>query len=297
MHVPVLLQEVIEGLSIKKGDTVLDCTFGDGGHAKEICSRIGKEGRLIGIDQDENALKKAKESFKNEICNLVLVEENFRNLDIVLKKLKTKYVHAVLFDLGLRTDQLKESGRGFSFRKNEPLLMTFHAKLKPGDLTAYEIVNSWKAEEIEKILREFGEERFARGIAHGIVNTRKKIQIQTTDDLIQIIEKSTPLFYRRGRGHAARKTFQALRIAVNDELGALKEGLLKSAPVVTKGGRIAVISFHSLEDRIVKNFFKKIKEEKNFKIITKKPIIPKEEEIESNPFSRSAKLRIVEKIL
>ena len=295
-HTPVLLKEVIEGLALKEGDTVVDCTVGHGGHAKEICSHIGKTGTFIGIDLDENAVFGATEELKKSSCVHIIVEGNFRSLINVLAKLKISRVNAIVFDLGLRTDQLSASGRGFSFRSDEPLIMTFSAKLKSGGRTAYEIVNSWPKEEIEIILKEFGEERFSRRIAEGIVEARRKRAIQTTGELVAIIQESTPAFYQRGRGHAARKTFQALRVAVNDELDALREGLVGASRMLAVHGRIAVITFHSLEDRIVKSFFKKKSEEKVFKIITRKPISPQEEEIAQNPLSRSAKLRIIEKI-
>ena len=296
MHIPVLLQEVIENLSLKEGMTILDCTLGGGGHSREICSRIGRKGVLVGLDQDEASLAKVREGMKKCGCVFTAVNENFRNLDAVLEQMHIQTVSGILFDLGLREDQLSASGRGFSFRRDEPLIMTFSSKLESDTLTAYEIVNAWSENEIGRILKEFGEERFARRIAKGIVTHRKIGPIKTTKDLVHIIEKSTPIFYQRGRGHAARKTFQALRIAVNDELGALKEGLGKAAAMLTPGGRIAVISFHSLEDRIVKNFFRDKAKEGKAKLLTKKPIIPTDEEVKDNPRSRSAKLRVIEKI-
>jgi len=296
MHIPVLLQEVIENLSPKEGTTVVDVTVGNGGHTKELCARVGAAGMVVGLDQDEKALEKARAVMDGSPCTFVAIRDNFRNLDKVLSHLHIRTVSGILFDLGLREEELTESGRGFSFRRDEPLIMTFSSKLEPDTLTAYEIVNAWSENEIGRILKEFGEERFARRIAKGIVTHRKIGPIKTTKDLVHIIEKSTPIFYQRGRGHAARKTFQALRIAVNDELGALKEGLGKAAAMLTPGGRIAVISFHSLEDRIVKHFFKEIKETKNFNNITKKPIVPERAEIERNPLARSAKLRVIEKI-
>ncbi|HEY4486910.1 MAG TPA: 16S rRNA (cytosine(1402)-N(4))-methyltransferase RsmH [Candidatus Paceibacterota bacterium] len=295
MHIPVLLQEVIENLAPKEGMTILDCTLGGGGHSKEICSRIGKKGMLIGLDQDEASLAKVREEMEKCGCAFTAVNENFRNLDTVLEQMHIQSVSGILFDLGLREDQLSSSGRGFSFRKDEPLIMTFSSELRQGKLTAYEVVNAWSEGEIGRILKEYGEERFARRIAKGIVVFRKNKPIQTTYDLVRIIEESTPIFYRKGRQHAARKTFQALRIAVNDELGALREGLTKAQMHVGIGGRIAVISFHSLEDRIVKHFFKDIQKVGNWKIITKKPIVPSDVETERNPLARSAKLRVIEK--
>lgn len=295
-HVPVLLKEVIKGLYLKKGDVVLDGTVGEGGHAKEMCRVVGKAGKVIGLDEDESAIKESQEKLASCSCIFFLFKENFRNLDSVLTELGLRELNGALFDIGLRVTQLEMSGRGFSYRRDEPLLMTWSADLSDGKLTAYEIVNRWSEGAIARILKEYGEERFAFQIARGIVRARETGTIHRTVDLVRIIQESTPLRYQQGKVHCARKTFQALRITVNDELNALKEGIEKALHFLTGGGRCAVISFHSLEDKIVKKFFKEKSAEKNFVLVTKRPIIPSEEEKALNPLSRSAKLRIIEKI-
>lgn len=295
-HIPVLLKEAIEALDLKKGETVLDCTINGGGHSSVMAGQIGKRGRLIGIDEDRNALISARDSLAGVDPEVVLEESNFRELDKVLLKAKIGGVDKVLFDLGLSSNQLETSGRGFSFRRDEPLLMTFSVIPKLGQLTALEIVNAWDEEEIERVIREYGEERFARRIAEGIAEARKKNIIRTTKELSDVINRSVPAGYRNGRIHPATRTFQAIRIAVNDELGALREGLAKAAEAIGKGGRIAVISFHSLEDRIVKRYFQELGKSNAFKILSKKPIIASLGETKENPKSRSAKLRVIEKI-
>lgn len=296
MHVPVLLKEAIEYLNPEKGDIILDATFGGGGHAGEILKKIGASGKLIGMDQDKGAL----ERFKSEIrstkseTNLVLINENFRNLD----KVVGEKIDGALFDLGFSSDQLDESGRGFSFQKDEPLLMTLKSELGPNDLTAREIINQWREEEIADVLYKYGEERYSRRIAGAIVERRRKRAMETTFELVDIIRSSVPTAYRNSRRiNCATRTFQALRIAVNDELNALKEGLEKAWNALNEGSRLVVISFHSLEDRIVKNFFRDKAKAGEGKILTKKPVVPAEEEIKSNPRSRSAKMRAIEKIL
>ena len=296
MHIPVLLDEVLEGLAIEPDDVVLDCTVGGGGHSEAICRKLGKQATLLGIDADAETLGLVAERLKETECRVLLAEENFRNLDTVLIKLQIPLVSKILFDLGMSSRQLDDSGRGFSFRSNEPLVMTFSSARKDGTLTAADIVNEWSEETLAVILKGYGEERFARRIAQAIVRERTKRPIATTGDLVAIVERAVPAGYRRGRLHPATKTFQALRIAVNDELEALKEGLAKGFDHLEHGGRIAVISFHSLEDRIVKRFFKAQTELKEGRSITKRPITPGKREQQLNPRSRSAKLRILQKI-
>lgn len=296
MHVSVLLNEAIEALELKKGEIVLDCTINGGGHSLAITKSIGKRGILVGIDEDKNALDRAGSNLAGVDAKIILEESNFRNLDKVLKKHEINSVDKILFDFGLSSNQLENSGRGFSFQKDEPLLMTLGVVPKLGQLTALEILNSWREEELAEIIFKYGEERFSRRIAHGIVEARKKGIISTTALLKQIIENSVPTSYKRGKIHPATRTFQALRIAVNDELNAIKEGLANAADKLNKGGRIVAISFHSLEDRIVKQYFVGLSKGGNFKIITKKPIIAGREEVLLNPRSRSAKLRVIEKI-
>lgn len=295
MHIPVLLKEVVELLDLKKGDTVVDATINRGGHSKEICERIGESGTLIGIDIDDDALKEVKKNLKDTKCRIILENDNFRNLDRLLKKNEIKKVDAVLLDLGFSSNQMDSSERGFSFQKDEKLLMTFKNNPSEEDLTAKEIVNEWDEENIADIVYGYGEEKFSRQIAKKIVEIRKEKPIKTTQDLIEIIEKAVPSWYKHKKIHFATKTFQALRITVNDEIGALKEVLPKTIKVLGDKGRLAVISFHSLEDRIVKIFFKEQKEIGVGKIITKRPIAPEREEVLANPRSRSAKLRVIEK--
>ncbi|MDE2399765.1 MAG: 16S rRNA (cytosine(1402)-N(4))-methyltransferase RsmH [Patescibacteria group bacterium] len=298
IHKTVLLNETIEGLDLNNKSIVLDATFGGGGHSLEICNRYPGI-KIIALDQDASAFTKAKKKFKNVKCEISFANDNFRNLDKVLGE---KKVDGIIFDLGLSSDQLENSGRGFSFTKNEPLSMQMQMQSKENknskgeELTAEEIVNTWEEKNLADIIYGYGEEKFARRIAKGIVEARAKKKIETTFDLVKIIEDSVPAFYKRGRLHFATRTFQALRIAVNDELGALEEGLAKGFSSLSAGGRMSVISFHSLEDRIVKRFFKQKERDGLAKLINKKPITPQKEEIINNNRSRSAKLRSLEKI-
>jgi 16S rRNA (cytosine1402-N4)-methyltransferase len=296
MHTSVLLNETIDGLELHEGETVLDMTLGDGGHSYEICQAIGEGGTLIGFDQDQAAIDRATKKVSEAVCTFITTKNNFRNLDTVLSELEIDGVDKFVFDLGLRTGHLEESGRGFTFREDQPLLMTFDSA--PGDdvLTAYEVVNTWSEDELTETIKEYGEERFARRIAHNIVVSRKEKYIGTTGELVAVIEASIPKAAQRGRLHPATKTFQAIRMAVNDELGALEEALEKACSVLRSGGRIAVISFHGLEDRLVKHFFKHYAETGTYTLITKKPIVPTEAERVANPRSRSAKLRIIQKL-
>ncbi|MBI2108641.1 MAG: 16S rRNA (cytosine(1402)-N(4))-methyltransferase RsmH [Parcubacteria group bacterium] len=293
-HTPVLLKETIAGLLPKEGDIVVDGTLGGGGHAEALGEKIGESGILIGIDEDEHALRTAEKKIKKLPCRLCLQRLNFRNIDTALQVCKVEKTDIVLLDLGLSSMQLTESGRGFSFHTKDPLLMTFAAHPKEGALTAYEIVNYWDEKKIAKIIQEYGEERRARDIAHAIVKRREIKRIGYAHELAEVIEKA--IGGRREKTHPATKTFQAIRIVVNDELSALKEGLEKGLQVLNSGGKIGVISFHSLEDRIAKQFFKKQEREGNILILTKKPITPSREEVSQNSRARSAKLRIAQKL-
>ncbi len=314
IHRTVLLNETIEGLLApqKAGNEdllVLDCTFGGGGHSREILSRYPKV-KIIALDQDNSAWEKAKEKFQGLEDRIIFVNTNFKKLDHLENFEKAD---AIIFDLGLSSDQLENSGRGFSFLKDEPLLMTLKENPQAEDITAKEVVNNWEEKNLADIIYGYGEERYARRIAKAIVEARKEKEIQTTFDLVKIIEGAVPARfagasakragYRRERIHPATRTFQALRIAVNDELGVLKDGLEKGFEKLKAGGRMAVISFHSLEDRIAKKFFSAKggsasggRENRTANIITKKPITASLEELKNNPRSRSAKLRILEKI-
>ena len=294
-HIPVLLQEVIEGLAIATGDIVVDATIDGGGMSEALCEHLGKRGLLVGIDLDTTALSESRKRLSGKPCRIKLEQANFRDIDRVLARLGIHRINRAIFDLGMSTKELLASGRGFSFQKNEPLIMTYNIDPKGEDLTAGYIVNHWNKEHIADVLYGYGEERFARRIAQMIVDSRKESPIKTTFDLVSIIKRATPVRFHHGRRHVATKTFQALRIAVNDELEALTEALEKTHVRLSTGGRIAVISYHSLEDRIVKNFFRSCAQKGKGKIITKKPIVPELSEIRRNPASRSAKLRIFER--
>lgn len=294
-HISVLLNETTTGLALREGLSVFEGTIGLGGHASEIMSRIGPTGFYIGTDEDSQALEIAKEKLAAYQCKKIFIEDNFRNIDRVLDDAGVEKIDRIFLDIGLSNLQLEESGRGFTFNKDEPLLMTFSASPGEKSLTAREIVNEWSVESLTDIIEGYGEEKFAWRISNAIVSARKKNPIETSQELADIIKNAIPVFARFGKIHPATKTFQAIRITVNDELGALREGLEKGYRRLAPGGIMAVISFHSLEDRIVKEFFKKQKSEDSGEILTKKPITPSEQELEKNPKSRSAKLRIIKK--
>ncbi len=294
-HIPVLLHEVIDGLALKPGDIFVDGTLGGGGHSEEVLKRFGNRVKIIGIDLDSDAVRRSEERLGQSQGDIKFIEGSFRNLNAILDSLNIKGVDKILLDLGLSSNQFEESGRGFSFQKNEPLIMSFKKDLKEADLTAKEILNTWDLENIITIIKSYGEEKFAWKIAKAIVERREVKPIETTFDLVEIIKSATPKFYHHRKIHPTTKTFQALRITVNDEIESLKEGIRKGFERLNNGGRLAVISFHSLEDRVVKQFFKEKGTEGQAKILTKRPIIPSDEEIGQNPRSRSSKLRIIEK--
>lgn len=291
-HIPVLLKEVTEGLLLKKGETVFEGTVGLGGHSRILCEMVGEEGLFIGTDLDQESLEIAEERLKGAPCKKIFVCDSFRNIDVVLSKAGVQKVNAILLDVGLSNRQLDVVPRGFSFMRDEPLLMTFR---KDGSgLTAREIVNEWAEESIADIIYGYGEERYAKRIAKNIVEARKEKPIETTLQLVEIIRRSVPKSSFK-KINPATKTFQALRIAVNDELGALREGIAKGFSHLAPLGRMAIISFHSLEDRIVKEFFREEAKAGHATLVTKKPIVPSEIEIKENPKSRSSKLRIITK--
>lgn len=298
MHIPVLLQEVMKGLELESGLTVLDCNMNRAGHSIEIAKVLGAKGYIIGIDLDTDALNEAMEKLSTlpEHPRIHLMHSNFRNLDTVLAELEVSSVDRVLFDLGLSSQELDISGRGFSFQREEPLQMTFHNKPTEEMITAYDVVNDWSEETLADIIYYYSDEQFSRRIAKAIVERRKETPITTTTMLAEIVSAAVPGFYRNGKIHPATKTFQAIRIAVNDEMGAIKEALPKALASLRSGGRLLVITFHSIEDRVVKELFKEFAATNQANIITKKPIAPSLEEVRQNPRSRSAKLRIVEKI-
>lgn len=293
MHVPVLLHEAIEALNLKDGDIFLDGTLGSAGHSLLVAEKFGDDVEIIGIDRDADALARSEERLRALTHSAYLRLESFRNIDSVLTDLGVKSINAVLLDLGISSDQLETSGRGFSFQKDEPLEMTMEKNSQ--GLTAKSILNTWDEDTLELILRGFGEEKYSRKIAREIVLRRNEKEFETTRDLQEAVLAAVPASYTRMKINPATRTFQAIRIAVNEELSALEEGLQKAFDSLGPKGRLAVISFHSLEDRIVKNFMRDKAKEGVAKLITKKPITPSEEEIEGNPRSRSAKLRVLEK--
>jgi len=289
-HIPVLLKEVLKYFNPHSGENFIDCTVGFGGHALSILKRIAPQGKVLGIEIDEKVLEILKKKTISE--RLILIQGSFTDLKKIAKENSFDSINGILFDLGMSSWQIEESSRGFSFKKNEPLDMRFGDK----SLTAEEIINRWPKEELIKIFQEYGEERYARRIAYRICQTRQTKPIKTTNQLVEIIQKAVPNRYQHRRIHFATRIFQALRIAVNDELNNLKKALPQALEILEKNGKLAIISFHSLEDRIVKIFFRETAKEENLKILTKKPIRPDQEEIDLNPRSRSAKLRVALKL-
>jgi len=288
MHIPVLQKEVIQYLDPKSNENFIDCTVGEGGHALAILEKTAPKGKILGIDADPEIIKSLKLSSR-----IILVCDSFVNLKEVVEKTRFKSVQGILFDLGLSSWHLEESKRGFSFQRNEPLDMRYNPR---SPLTAARIVNYYSFQEIEKILKEYGEERFAQEIAKEIITIRKIKPIETTFQLAEIIKRATPRWYHWKKIHPATRTFQALRIAVNDELNNLRKTLPQTIEILKPGGRLVVISFHSLEDRIVKYFYREQASVNRLKILTKKPVTPSKEEMKINPRSRSAKLRAAMKL-
>lgn len=299
MQQPVLLRETTQVLDPKPNENFIDATIGDGGHARAIIEKIKPAGKLWGIDWDPEQIKKLEHRFNQEIKshNLILVNDNYKNLENIVAKYHISSVSGILFDLGFSLYHIEESGRGFSFQKDEPLLMTYCGAEGQNRLTAGAIINNWPQKDLEKILKEYGEEKFFKQIAQKICEARQKNPIKTTFDLVRIIKEAVPGgYWRQSRLHPATRTFQSLRIAVNDEFGNIKAGLGQALKILNKGGRLAIISFHSGEDRIVKEFLKTEEKEGVIKILSPKFVKPSPEEIEKNPSSRSAKLRAAVKI-
>lgn len=305
-HESVLRDEVIEYLAIKEDGSYVDCTLGRAGHAYEIARRLNEDGLLIGFDQDKDAIEAATKKLAD--YSTLLIHENFRHLASELKAHNITDVDGILFDLGVSSPQFDQGFRGFSYQNDAKLDMRMDQR-QP--LTAYDIVNDWPYEDLVRILFQYGEEKFSKQIARNIERKREIVPIATTFELVELIKEAIPAAARRKGGHPAKRTFQALRIAVNDELNSFNDALHQAAEMVGTGGRIAVITFHSLEDRICKQAFRKWSTEKPvprgmpvvpeefappFKLITRKPIVPSDEEIGENRRARSAKLRIVEKI-
>ncbi|MGN7470036.1 16S rRNA (cytosine(1402)-N(4))-methyltransferase RsmH [Brevibacillus sp. SAFN-007a] len=307
-HVTVLRDEAVDGLNIRPGGIYVDCTLGGAGHSSLIASRLTEGGRLIAIDQDDWAHDNARERLAPYLDRVTLVKSNFRHLKEIVKDLGLTGVDGVLFDLGVSSPQLDEGERGFSYNADAPLDMRMDQQ---APLSAYEIVNEWDEEEIARIIWLYGEEKFSRRIARQIVQQRKKQPIRTTGELVELIKEGIPAAARRTGGHPAKRTFQAIRIAVNDELDAFKEAVADAIDLLNPAGRVSVITFHSLEDRICKQVYQDYSKgctcppafpictcgnEAIVKVITRKPILPSEAELAANPRARSAKLRIAEKV-
>ncbi|NLJ84475.1 MAG: 16S rRNA (cytosine(1402)-N(4))-methyltransferase RsmH [Halanaerobiaceae bacterium] len=306
-HKPVLLEETIEYLNCKRDGIYIDGTLGRGGHTEAILEKLQGTGKLLGIDRDIEAIKKVKARYRG-LENLFLFHDNYINIPVILEKIGIREVDGMLFDLGVSSPQFDNPERGFSYNHDAPLDMRMDQKQ---ELTARDIVNNYPQEELTRIIREYGEEKWASRIADFIVDYRQRKPIETTLELVEIIKTAIPAAARRSGGHPARRTFQALRIATNDELNQLEELLDRVVPYLKAGGRICVISFHSLEDRIVKNKFRELArrcscppdfpvcvcdQKAEVKIITRKPVTASKEELAANPRARSAKLRVAEKI-
>ena len=305
-HIPVLLNEVIEGLDIKKDGIYLDLTLGRAGHSSEILKRLSSKGLLIGVDQDDEAISKSNERLSKISSNYKLVRDNFVNIDHILSNLNIDKVDGILMDLGVSSPQFDDQSRGFSYRFDSELDMRMD---KRNSLTAKKIVNEYPLEKLVKIFNEYGEEKYSYSIAKNIVKERELHEISTTFELVDIIKRSKPSKELKKVGHPAKQIFQALRIEVNDEINVLKQTLDKAISHLKSGGRLAVITFHSGEDKIVKHLFKDlavvegnrnnfplVNEEKEYRLISKKGIKPSEDEIRDNHRSVSSVLRIIEKI-
>ncbi|MCQ1528137.1 16S rRNA (cytosine(1402)-N(4))-methyltransferase RsmH [Lutispora saccharofermentans] len=308
VHIPVLLDESINGLNIKKSGIYIDGTIGGAGHSKEIAKLIGSEGLLIGIDQDINAINAARENLKEYGKRIKLINDNFKNMKAIVNGLGINGVDGILLDLGVSSHQLDEEERGFSYMKDAELDMRMDRR---NPLTAEIIVNEWPEQDIFNIIRDYGEERWAKRIAEFIGNERAKARITSTLKLVEIIKKAIPASARREGPHPAKRTFQALRIAVNDELGILEKTINDGVDLLKPDGRLCIITFHSLEDRIVKTMFNKLEKPCTcpprmpqcicgqvplIKAITRKPIVAGVKELDENSRSRSAKLRVAERL-
>ncbi|HAU5056994.1 TPA: 16S rRNA (cytosine(1402)-N(4))-methyltransferase RsmH [Clostridioides difficile] len=307
-HVSVLLNECIENLNIKPDGVYVDCTMGGAGHSKEIVKKLSDKGLFIGFDQDKNAINTAKGRLSEYEGRVKFVHSNFENIKEELEKIGVYKIDGVLADLGVSSHQLDEADRGFSYMQDAPLDMRMDVRC---EFSAYDVVNTYTEDELTKIIKDYGEDNWAKRIAKFIVEERANKTIETTGELVDIIKKAIPKKARIDGPHPAKRTFQAIRIEVNNELGVITKMINDASSIMNEGGRICIITFHSLEDRIVKNAFKYLAsdcicpqhlpicqcdKESEVKIITRKPILPSEEEVEANPRSRSAKLRVAEKI-
>lgn len=287
IHEAVLVEETMLALDVKPGGHYLDGTLGGATHSEELLKRSAPDGKVLSLDVDPKAIQRAHEKLKDYGQRWICVEGNFRELDRVAEENGFAPLDGILFDLGFSSDQLVDPAKGLTFQENGPLDMRFGPHANEDGLTAAEIVNGWSVAELEQLIRDYGEERFASRIAESIVKARKAARIVGTLDLVAVIRNAVPRNYERGRIHPATRTFQALRIVVNDELNVLKEGIAAAQRVLKPGGRLAVIAFHSLEDRIVKEAFRT----EGWTRVMKKPIVATAEEVLTNPRSRTAKLR------
>lgn len=309
-HITVLLNEAVDGLNIKPDGTYVDCTLGGGGHSGLILSKLSENGKLYSFDQDITAINFNKDKFKkeNELGKINFIKSNFRNISEELNKRNISGVDGILYDLGVSSPQFDNADRGFSYNYDAPLDMRMD---QSQSLTARDVVNDWSYEQLVRIFFRYGEEKFAKSIARRIEKVRQQTPIETTGQLVDLIKEAIPAKARRKGGHPAKKAFQAIRIAVNDELGALEESLEQALDLLNPGGRISVITFQSLEDRLVKVMFKQKtslpelppglpvipdSQKVEYKLITRKPIVPSEDEITHNNRAHSAKLRIIEKL-
>ncbi|MDD3098598.1 MAG: 16S rRNA (cytosine(1402)-N(4))-methyltransferase RsmH [Candidatus Pacebacteria bacterium] len=292
-HVPVLLKEVIHYLNPQPNENFIDATIGEAGHTMAILDKNKPNGKVLGIEINPDLFQKLQrieneDSKLNVKERLIVVNDSYANLKEIVRNNNVQPIHGIIFDLGICSWQIESSGKGFSYQKDEPLDMRFNPNQ---DLTAAEIINFWEIEKIEQILREYGEERYSHRIVVALKEARKKERIVGTQQLVDLLKKTLPKNYDNRRIHFATRVFQALRIAVNKELENIEEGLKQAVQILEPKGKIVVISFHSLEDRIAKRFFKEQEKNNELQILTKKPISPSIEEIKKNPRSRSAKLR------
>ena len=308
-HIPVLFEEIMTIMAPKPGELFVDCTLGGGGHSKGFLERTGPDGRLIGIDQDVNALAAAQKNLSIFDGRVTFVHSNYENLDMILNQYAAEGVDGILFDIGVSSYQLDEKDRGFSYMQDAPLDMRMNQQQ---GLSAWQVVNTYEEPELHRILKEYGEERWAKRIAQFIVEFRGKKSIDTTGELVDVIKRANPKGAREEGSHPAKRTFQAIRIEVNNELGVLEETIAVAAKHLKKGGRLGIITFHSLEDRIVKEKFRYLASEcicppelpfcqcdkvSEVKILTRKPVVASIEELQENSRAKSAKFRAVEKII
>ena len=306
-HVSVLLHETVDGLNVRPDGTYVDATLGGGGHAYEVCSRLNDKGRFIGIDQDADAIKAAGERLAGFGEKVTIIRSNYRDMKPQLQSIGVDRVDGIVIDLGVSSYQLDTAERGFSYRVDAPLDMRMDQRQK---MTAKDIVNDYSEAELYRVIRDYGEDRFAKNIAKHIVAERGKGPVETTEQLNEIIRHAIPMKIRKAAGHPSKRTFQAIRIELNHELDVLKDSLDDMIDMLNPGGRICIITFHSLEDRIVKSSFRKNENPcicpshfpvcvcgrtSKGKVVTRKPILPSKEEMESNSRSKSAKLRIFER--